>query len=214
MNWLAHIYLADNTEEDILGNFLGDFLMNVQWRTEFNTAVQNGIKTHLEVDRFSTLHPVFNQSCLRISAPNSMYRTVLIDMFYDHFLARNWSAYSQYSLTDYVARFHAILRKYRSMLPVRLLQILPLLIDENWLVSYREFEGIRQALKRLSLRISHDTKLHHGIFELNDNYEGLENDFHVIMNELKEHTVSFRNHIYSDNCTDTSPAQCNKRDKG
>lgn len=42
MNYLAHICLADSSEENMLGNFLGDFV-NKSLENEFEQSIRQGI---------------------------------------------------------------------------------------------------------------------------------------------------------------------------
>jgi len=197
MNWLAHIYLADiNESEDILGNFLGDFLVNIHWQTFYSKMVKQGIRTHLAVDKFVGLNAIFQQSCNRIAPQYGHYNTILIDVFYDHFLARDWHNYSNVALEPFVARFYAILHANKQILPGKLIKILPALSGENWLVSYRERTGVERALIRLSERITQPNTFYDGIKELDDKYALLERDFQLFFPKLVEYVKDFRNQGY------------------
>ncbi len=192
MNYLAHIYLSDNSEENMLGNFLGDFV-NKSLENEFGYSIKQGISMHKKLDTFTDSHPDFLRSRERISSTNRRLSGVLIDMFYDHFLAKNWSEYSQIPLEEFTNNFYGILERYSYCLPDKLTRRMPLMIEENWLLSYRDINGIEIAVERISKRFS-NTKhpLVNPIDELINNYENLENDFkcfypHAIeyANELK-----------------------------
>lgn len=184
MNWLAHIYLSDEDDESRLGGLLGDFLGNMDWKTIYSEAIKQGIKRHLEIDNFTDMHPVFKKSCKRISAKNSLFAHVLIDIFYDHFLAKNWDDYSHVLLNDFVSSFYNVLQEYRKILPDRLKIIAPFLIRENWFCSYQNIQGIRNVLYRLSRRIKQQNSIMESIIELQRNYSSLENDFRVFFSEV------------------------------
>lgn len=192
MNYLAHIYLSGNSEENMLGNFLGDFV-NKSLENEFEYSIKQGIFMHKKLDTFTDSHPDFLRSRERISRINRRLSGVLIDIFYDHFLAKNWHDYSPISLEEYADNFYKILKKFSYCLPHKLTKRMPFMIEENWLVSYREIRGIEITVERIAKRFS-NTKhpLVNPIDELINNYESLENDFkcfypHAIeyANELK-----------------------------
>jgi acyl carrier protein phosphodiesterase len=192
MNYLAHIYLSDNSEENMLGNFLGDFVSK-SLEDEFEYSIKQGIYMHKKLDTFTDSHPDFLRSRKRISTTNSRLSGVLIDIFYDHFLAKYWSAYSSISLEEYTDNFYNILKKFSYCLPDKLIKRMPFIIEENWLLSYRDINGIKISVERISKRFS-NTKhpLINPIEELINNYESLEKDFkcfypHAIeyANELK-----------------------------
>ncbi|NOW02827.1 ACP phosphodiesterase [Clostridium beijerinckii] len=177
MNYLAHIYLADNSEENMLGNFLGDFV-NKSLENEFEQSIRQGIIMHKKLDTFTDSHPDFMRSRKRISKNNRRLAGVLIDIFYDHFLAKNWKDYSTMPLEEYADNFYMILRKFSYCLPDKLLRRMNFIIEENWLLSYRDIHGIQTAVDRIATRFA-NTKhpLINPIEELINNYEGLENDF-------------------------------------
>jgi acyl carrier protein phosphodiesterase len=177
MNYLAHIYLSNNTEENMLGNFLGDFV-NKSLEDEFEYSIKQGIFMHKKLDTFTDSHPDFLRSRKRISSINRRLSGVVIDIFYDHFLAKNWQDYSSIPLEEYADNFYEILKKFSYCLPDKLIKRMPYMIEENWLLSYKDISGIERTVERIAKRFS-NTKhpLIDPIDELISNYECLENDF-------------------------------------
>ena len=105
MNYLAHIYLADHgSEKLLLGNFLGDFVRKSE-EPAYEDTIRQGIHMHRKIDSFTDSHPIFLISRRRVSDLNRRYAGVLVDMFYDHFLAKNWQGYSGIHLEKYVHIF-------------------------------------------------------------------------------------------------------------
>lgn len=177
MNYLAHIYLAENNDESRLGNFLGDFV-NKSLENNYNPAIRDGIYMHRRLDSFTDSHPVFLDSKKRISSVNRFFAAVLIDIFYDHFLTKNWSEYSEVPLEEYADNFYSLLKRYSYCLTDKLTRRMPYMIGENWLLSYREIAGIKTPLDRIAMRFSKSRhQLINPIDELINNYEGLEKDF-------------------------------------
>ncbi|NLC43568.1 MAG: DUF479 domain-containing protein [Clostridiales bacterium] len=184
MNYLAHIYLADSLDEKrLLGNFLGDFVKK-NTENNYDEAIKQGIYMHRKLDSFTDSHPVFNTSRRRVSDLNRRFAGVLVDMFYDHYLAKNWLDYSAASLEDYATDFYDILVKNRNILPERLKYMMPYLIGENWLLSYREVNGIEKAVNNVARRFAHSRHpMKNPIQELTNNYESLERDFKAFFSE-------------------------------
>lgn len=180
MNYLAHIYLADKgNEQSVLGNFLGDFV-NISTERVFDDAIRKGIHMHRKVDSFTDSNPVFHRSRKRISPPNRRYAGVLIDIFYDHYLAKNWRLYSKTPLEEYAAAFYTILERNIDLLPLKVKGMMPYMIRENWFVSYQEVSGIERPLERIARRFAKSRRpLIDPINELLNNYNSLEEDFHA-----------------------------------
>lgn len=197
MNWLAHLYLSDGSDENMLGNLLGDFIRSVRWKEIYNPAIQRGIRMHFAIDSFTDTHKVFLKSCSRISKEYSRFSGVLIDIFYDHYLAKNWSSYSDEDLEVFTTRFYGVLDKYRDILPTKLSYITPYMSSTNWLLSYREIPSIEIVLERLSRRMRSSGSIKGAIVELTANYRELSEDFDEFFPEaiefargyLEEHTL-------------------------
>ena len=182
MNYLAHLYLADGTPESLLGNFLGDFIKGVPL-AGFPEGVQAGIRQHSRVDAFTDAHPVFSRSRARIQPPHRRYAAVLVDLFYDHYLARHWADYSTVPLPQFSREFYGVLTEHRELLPERLARMAPRMVEEDWLTSYRTVEGMEATLQRLSRRFTRPTAFAEAAVELRREYEGLEEDFRAFLPE-------------------------------
>jgi len=180
MNYLAHIYLADNRDEkNVLGNFLGDFV-NISTERVFDETIRRGIHMHRKIDSFTDAHPIFQRSRKRVSSPNRRFAGVLVDIFYDHFLAKNWQVYSKIPLEKYADIFYGMLERNFSILPLRVKGMIPYMVEENWLVGYRELSGIEKPLERIAKRFAQSKRpLVNPIDELIYNYDCLEEDFHA-----------------------------------
>ncbi|MEQ8154368.1 MAG: ACP phosphodiesterase [Clostridiaceae bacterium] len=177
MNYLAHIYLADNNDKSMLGNFLGDFV-NKALENEFEYDIRSGIYMHRKLDSFTDSNPFVLESKKRISKENRRFAGVLVDLFYDHFLAKNWSEYSSIPLEEYADNFYGILKRHSSSLPDKLLRRMPVMIEENWLLSYKDISGIEKALERIARKFSESSRpLVDPVDELMRNYKSLQNDF-------------------------------------
>ena len=191
MNYLAHLYLADETAHSLVGNLLGDFAPGDCSR-RYHPEICRGILMHRQIDRFTDSHPLFVRSRNRIHRDFGLFRGVMVDIFYDHFLARNWELYSKTRLEDFCALVYEILLEQEPILPARLREILPRMVSQNWLLSYRKKESIASALRGIGRRFSRKNNLAEGFQEFQYHYHSLENDFQEFFPELIQHARQIR----------------------
>ena len=184
MNFLAHLYLADDTPESIMGNLMGDFLKGVDVEA-YPQAVRAGIRMHQRVDSFTDAHPVVARSKRRMPPPYRRYAGVLVDVFYDHFLAVGWGDYSpETSLDCFAQRAYGVLTENRDSLPPRLRRMVPFMVEQDWLSGYRTIEGIDRVLGGLSRRLKRENPLPTAISQLEEHYGPLRSDFAEFFPEL------------------------------
>lgn len=160
----------------MVGNLMGDFVKGRLAPGHYPPGVLEGVQLHRSIDSFAATHERFRCSKRRLSDSCGLYRGVMVDLFYDHFLAREWDAYARLSLDEYIDFAYQVLRAHRQVLPERLERVLPALFTE-WLPSYREVEGVERALQRMGLRLKRENPLGTGGDELRKQYAGLHDDF-------------------------------------
>jgi acyl carrier protein phosphodiesterase len=186
MNYLVHLYLAGDDPEALVGNIMGDFVKG-RIDGDYPPGIRRGIEMHRRTDSFAAGNPYFLISKRRIDGSYGHYRAILVDIFYDHFLARNWENYSSVPYSDYILNVYRILSDYEEVMPEKLRNILPRLFSGNWLLSYRDMEGVASVLQRMSGRISRSNPLDQGVRELYRNYSLLGDDFSDFMPELEKY---------------------------
>jgi acyl carrier protein phosphodiesterase len=186
MNFLLHLYLSGDDPEVIVGNFMGDFVKG-RVDGEHPHIFGEGIVLHRRIDSFAQQHPLFCRSRQRLASRYGLYRGVMVDLFYDHFLSAEWLAWSEEPLDIWLLRMRKIVEQHRSNLPERLRTLLPVIFDEL-LPSYQLVEGIGRALERMSRRILRSNPLAGGERELVANYEGLREDFRGFMADVNAFT--------------------------
>jgi acyl carrier protein phosphodiesterase len=187
MNFLAHIYLSGDEDLIKIGNFMADGIRGKQFEN-FPLEVQKGIILHRAIDTFTDAHPVFRQSTKRLHAQYHHYAGVIADVFYDHFLAKNWSTYSEEKLEEYVARFYLSLQDNYDNLSERTQALMPVMIKENWLLSYQSVEGIKHILTQMDRRTNNESKMRLATNELTEFYSEFEQEFTVFFEDLKIHS--------------------------
>lgn len=187
MNFLAHIYLSGDNDLMKIGNFMADGIRGKNFDT-FPMAIQKGIILHRAIDTFTDAHPVFRQSTKRLHANYHHYSGIIVDIFYDHFLAKNWENYSNESLENYTERFYQSLRDNHDFLTEKTQKMVPYLIDQNWLLSYQTIEGIEDVLIRMDNRMKRDSNMRFSVAELRTFYVEFENEFTTFFDEIKTHS--------------------------
>ena len=183
MNFLAHLYLAGDDEGLIVGNLMGDFVKG-RLKGDYPAAVERGIALHRRIDSFTGTNPHFLMSKRRIDVSFGHYRGVMVDLFYDHFLARHWGEYSDTDLSGFLNKMLRVAEKHHPLLPDRLSRFIPYIFAEL-LPSYLEISGIGRALERMSARSGRRNRLGEGANELKMNYEMLREDFRLFFPELR-----------------------------
>ena len=197
MNYLAHLYLAtvpadlskrqaslaDGTDESLVGSLVGDFVKGDDHH-RYSAGIRRAILIHRKIDAYSNAHHVYRRSKRRIHSSYRHTRGILVDLFYDHFLARDWDTYADESLPHFTSRVYRALRAHRDILPPRLQSILTKMAADNWLLAYRDMTNIGHALAGLSLRLTRRNELARGLEELRRNYTGLEGDFRAFFPQL------------------------------
>ncbi|GET38102.1 acyl carrier protein phosphodiesterase [Microseira wollei] len=157
---------------------MGDFVKGdlEKYKNQYSAEIIKGIKLHRKVDEFTDTHRIFIISKKRI-VYNKRFSGIIIDVCYDHFLAKHWARFSDESLDNFVSNTYTELQNYQNILPINLQKALPRMMAEDWLVSYRTPSGISLAFARISRRLKRENTLATAIDELMNNYSGIESDF-------------------------------------
>ena len=194
MNFLAHIYLSGDSDLIKIGNFMADGVRGNK-HLELQSEIQKGIILHRSIDTFTDAHPIFRKSTKRLHANYHHFSGVIVDVFYDHFLAKNWSLYSDEKLEEYVANFYYSLAIHNDLLTEKAQMMKPYMIQQNWLLSYQTIDGIEKILSQMDNRIKRESNMRFSVQELRLFYKEFENDFTVFFNELRTHSSEILNKL-------------------
>jgi acyl carrier protein phosphodiesterase len=187
MNFLAHIYLSGDSDLIKIGNFMADGVRGNK-HLELHSEIQKGIILHRTIDTFTDAHPIFRQSTKRLHANYHHFSGVIVDVFYDHFLAKNWDLYSDEKLEVYVANFYDSLETNHDLLTEKAQMMKPYMIQQNWLLSYKTIDGIEKILSQMDNRIKRESNLRFSVQELRLFYKEFEDDFTIFFNDLRIHS--------------------------
>lgn len=158
---------------------LGDFVKGRVidgWGEEVRAA----ISLHRAVDRFTDRHPLTYASRGLVSTERRRFAGILVDVFYDHFLARHWARFHPLPLTEFTQTIYGVLLPRLDEFPPRLQRILPWMVRDDWLASYVDVASVDAALQGLARRFRYAERasgLASGVSELENNYAALERNF-------------------------------------
>jgi len=189
MNFLFHLHLSGDDPDLLTGNFMGDFVKG-RLGEGYPPRIVEGIRLHRRIDSFANHNPLFRRSYGRIAPQYGLWRGVLVDLFYDHFLSVGWGEWADEPLATYLGRVRLMIDARRKWLPERLQSLLPVIFEEL-LPSYCEVAGIGVALKRMSYRVKRDNPLAGGELELIRNYAELREDFRCFVPAAREFVADF-----------------------
>ena len=186
MNFLAHIYLSGNNDLLKIGNFMADSIRGHHY-LDYPDDIRKGILLHRYIDTFTDAHPIYRKSKHRLHEKYGHYSGVIMDIVYDHYLAKNWSKYSDEKLEDYADNFYKLLQNNYGLLTEKIQKMMPSMIARNWLVSYASLDGLEMILFQMDYRTKHRVHMQEAIVEVKQFYTEFEEEFTLYFEELQQH---------------------------
>ncbi len=178
----------------MIGNFIADHIRGNNYE-EFSEEIQQGIFLHREIDTFTDVHPIVRKSKRRLHKRYRHYDGVIIDIFYDYFLAKNWANYSEIPLDLYTQSVYDLFDKKAAELPKKSQQFISYMIEYNILYNYQYKEGIAKVLNGMNHRTKGKSQMHLAINDLNELQTELEEDFIIFFKDLVAFTNQRLNRI-------------------
>ena len=174
MNYLAHLFLAGDSPESLIGNLAGDFVKG-PLGGRFPPAIAEGIRHHRRIDAFTDAHPSVAAFRRVLIPEHGHYARVISDVFFDHFLAVDFARWGGEPLAAFLSRVYALIDPHVDELPGRLPFVYPRM--RGWLLSYATVEGIHTTLTNLSYRLSRRPHLETATRHLTDSRVELQRRF-------------------------------------
>ncbi len=194
MNYLAHFFLSNDNDNLIIGNLLADSMngrLDSPQYAAFNREIIQGIKLHREIDYFTDNHIIVKQSIRRLQPKYHKYSGVIVDMYYDHLLARNWHQFSPIPLELYSARVYGIFEQNKAIIPLKMGKMVHSMISRDWLSNYRFEENLNWAFAGISKRAKFDSKMEYALGDLMENYGEYQNEFLAFFPLIIKHCEQF-----------------------
>lgn len=184
MNFLAHAYLSFGQEEILVGNLVADFVKGKELH-QFSRGIQIGILLHREIDVFTDTHPLVKAGQSYLRPKFRHYSSVITDIFFDYFLAKNWNTYSNTPLEEFTINTYSIVEKHLPELPLQFGEVFYWMKSQNWLLNYREIEGIQRTLNGMTRRAKFDSKMNESTASLLEKESEFELIFFAFFKDLE-----------------------------
>lgn len=176
MNFLAHVYLSGENDEIRVGNFVADWIKGSDYK-KYSPDISKGILLHRSIDTYTDSHPITRKSKGKLAHDYGKYAGIIIDIFYDHFLARDWEKYCKTPLNEYSTNLYQVLEQYMDIFPDEIRDFIPRFIRHRWLEIYASTEGIGRVLKGMSRHTSLPDHTEVAIQILHRYYEDFNGEF-------------------------------------
>jgi acyl carrier protein phosphodiesterase len=188
VNFLAHLHLSDGTPPSMAGGVVADFVKGPDV-ARLPAAVREGVRLHRLIDGFTDRHPVVQRSVGRLGGKFGWFSGIILDVYYDHVLARDWERYSAEPLRAFADRAYAALEELLPVVPAEAEGFVRTFVADDRLLRYATTEGIANTLSRLSDRIArripkHAVRLEAAMPDLLAADADLTADFHLFYPEL------------------------------
>jgi len=170
----------------MIGNFIADAVKGHHYH-HFHQDIQRGILIHREIDSYTDAHPIVRKSKRRLHPRYRHYDGVIIDILYDHYLAKNWANYSKIPLDIYVNSVYNLLQENHVILPERVQRYLPIMVSQNWLLKYESIQGISEILAGMNRRTKGISKMNLAADDLLEHYGEFEDDFTSFFEDITMH---------------------------
>ncbi len=185
MNFLAHVHLSQDNEDIIFGNFIADAIKGKSY-LKYKDDIISGILLHRDIDTYTDRHSIVKNSRAKIREHFGKFSGIVVDIYYDHFLARNWDHYHSTELSKYSTYIYLILAKRFLLLPSRIKRLLPFLIGQNWLVGYANLNDLQRVFNGMDRRTGHISGMENAVKIIEEQYDSLYQDFRAFYSELEE----------------------------
>lgn len=184
MNFLSHLYLSGESEGLLIGNFIADSVKGSAFNT-FSPEIQKGILLHRKIDAYTDSHAIVEESKKRLREKYKKYASVIVDVYYDHYLAANWKDYSDQSLDQYTQKIYSLINQHKHNFPLKSQHFTKYMLEYNILSAYANLDGIERVLHGMSRRASFVSNMEHAIHDLKEHYPLFENEFKEFFPELQ-----------------------------
>ncbi|MBZ0243954.1 MAG: acyl carrier protein phosphodiesterase [Bacteroidales bacterium] len=183
MNFLAHAFLSGDDPGVLFGNFVADGIKG-KMIEKYSGAMLRGVHLHRAIDTYTDQHPVVRQSVSRLQPEFSKFSPVIVDVYYDHFLAANWASYCSRDLSAFSVEVYRVLLRNFSKLPPRSKRMLPWMMAQNWLTGYANLADLNRSFTMMSRRVSFESRMEYAVDFLKLNYSDFEQDFKLFFPDL------------------------------
>lgn len=184
MNHLAHALLAGDDDALRLGGMLGDFVRGAPdgaWPPD----VASGIRLHRAIDVYTDAHPEVLAAKARLAPPYRRYAGILLDMWFDHCLARDFSRWSTVPLGHFSDELRALLSGHQPELPAPLQRFLAYMQAHDLPAAYAQPQVLGRALAGIGQRLQRANPLAEALPVLRAQAPALDAHFEAFFPQLQ-----------------------------
>jgi len=183
MNYLAHCFLSCSEEDLLIGNFIADSIRNKDLDA-LSPRVRDGVFLHRKIDTYTDTHPITRLGTARLHPFHGKYASVIIDIYFDYLLVKNWERYTSQDLGKWTQNIYEILERRSEDIPLKLRKNLPFMIRDNWLMRYGTEDGLRFTFDKMKNRLKYPEMFAGATDNLLNNYDDFEKEFHQFFPEV------------------------------
>lgn len=194
MNYLAHLYFSDLTPDSCVGQLLPDCMAPRQLPDSVSDELARHIALHQFIDRFTDQHPDVLALKAQFQPPYRRFAGVLIDVFFDHVLAREWQQWHAQPIEMFAHQVYGALADYQGPENDRLNALRHALLSHRWLPGYAYPLGVERALQGLDRRSRFKTPLAEAHQLLPDMYPEIATRFSSFFPELRAAVAAQKQH--------------------
>ncbi len=184
MNHLAHVWLAGDDPEAVVGAVLGDF-----WRgppsPDWSPGLAAGVRLHRRIDRLTDDHPAVVAARRSFDPPLRRYAGVLLDVWFDHRLAVNWERHVAEPMPAFIARIDAALATAPAELPEDFHRYRRRMAELDGWRAYHRREHVDRVLARLAVGSRYAHPLAGAGAALDARHAALESAFDQLLPDLR-----------------------------
>lgn len=185
MNHLAHALLAGDDEWLQLGGMLGDFVHGQPDPQLYPPRVIVGIRLHRAIDVYTDAHAEVLTAKALLPPPYRRYAGILLDMWFDHCLARDFSRWSTQPLATYSDALRALLHRHDALLPPALRRFRDYMDAHGLPASYADRAMLGRALTGIGQRLSRANPLDSALPVLMEREVELQERFEAFFPQLQ-----------------------------
>jgi acyl carrier protein phosphodiesterase len=186
MNFLSHLHLSGDSQGLIIGNYIADSVKGSVFN-QFTSEIQQGIILHRKIDTFTDAHPIVEQSKQRLREKYKKYAGVIVDIYYDHYLASNWQTYSTIGLQEFANKIYSIVEQHHAILPEKSKHFTRYMLQYNILYAYSNLEGIERVLQGMARRSTFVSNMEYAAEDLKEHYHLFAEEFALFFPELQSY---------------------------
>lgn len=183
MNYLAHTFFSHEDAEELAGNFMTDFLKKKETH-HFSDSVKTGIVLHQKIDQYTDSHPAVKEAISLLRPTQGKYTPVAIDVLFDYFLILNWEKYSVENIQTFTRKVYKMLGDTIHIFPPKLKELLPYMIEDDFLMSCKNEDRLKVTFSRISKRLKYENNFKLVHIDLQRHYQELDTHFNQFFPEL------------------------------